>query len=165
MKDQQPVVTHHRLQSIGDILVAMQCHPLDMMRLVIYESHMEEYEDSVTEVLFVPLGHQRYVRLFRDINDINCHPTLGTKRYIGDTDTDDYLKVPNISSFNAPMLTEEDVLKYIAKTFYEYAEPQMHATVTLYIGNNDVYEEGEGYESSYEKEISIREEMPSALCS
>lgn len=79
----QPVVTHHRLQSIGDLLVAMQCHPLDMMRLVIYESHMEEYEDSVTEVLFVPLGHQRYVRLFRDINDINCHPTLGTKRYIG----------------------------------------------------------------------------------
>ena len=46
----QSVVTHHRLQSIGDILVAMQCHPLDMMRLVIYESHMEEYEDSVTEV-------------------------------------------------------------------------------------------------------------------
>ena len=164
MKNQQPVVTHHRLQSIGDILVAMQCHPLDMMRLVIYESHMEEYEDSVTEVLFVPLGHQRYVRLFRDINDISCHPTLGTKRYIGDADTDDYLKVPNISSFNAPMMTEEDVLKYIAKTFYEYAEPQMHATVTLYIGNNDIYEEGEGYESSYEKEISSREEMPSALC-
>ena len=36
----QSVVTHHRLQSIGDILVAMQCHPLDMMRLVIYESHI-----------------------------------------------------------------------------------------------------------------------------
>lgn len=29
----QPVITHHRLQSIGDLLVAMQCHPLDVISI------------------------------------------------------------------------------------------------------------------------------------
>lgn len=151
---------HHKLQSVGDILLAMDIHSLDTIRLVLHNMDALDWKYANKETLLVPLGHQMYTKIHRDIYNEGCHPSLGyNSPHIGLTHQEIDMRVTHISSFGAPVMKKGDVLDYIARTFYEHGDPGLRTTVFLHIGNNDVYEEGEDFEHNYEKEMFPREEV------
>ena len=153
-------VKRHKIQSIGDILEAMDIHPLETIRLVLDEMDAPDWKYADTEILFIPLGHQMYTKIYRDIDDETCHPSLGHRgTYIGPNHQEIDMNITSISSFTAPIIKKGEVLKYIARIFYENAEPGLRTTVFLHVGSNDVYEEGEYFEHNYEKEMFPREEI------
>lgn len=161
-----PQFKAHAIQCIGDILLAMDVHSLETIRLVLHEMDAPDWKYANTETLFIPLGHQMYTKIYRDIYDEKCHPSLGHRgQYIGAKLQEIDISVPHIKSFVAPVIKKSEVLKYIARTFYEYAEPGLRTMVFLHMGNNAVYEQGEDFEYNYEKEMFPREEMSSPLCS
>ena len=146
-----PQFKHHKIQSVGDILLAVDCHPINELRLIIHDPSAVDWRSSNTETVFIPLGNQLYTRIFRDIYHQNCHPITGYE---------DGFDITELSSFQARIYKKSEVVKHIAHTFYEYAEePGIASRVFLHIGNNDVYEEGEDFEHNYEKEMFPREEV------
>lgn len=133
------------LDSIRESL--QEAGPNVMIRLVLNDRENERYE--LDETIFVPLGHNRYVQIFRNRFEVTCHP--------GSISIDE-CDLMSLTSAHVKIFNTEEVVQYIARTIYENMVPEMHTNAYVGIGK-DIYEEGEGFESDCEKFLCEYEEM------
>lgn len=120
----------------GDVILAIE----DIHQ---YLDVSEDEDVSEDVVVFVPLGHRKYLQLFRNLSHPNCHPTsyASTVKDFND-----------LGTCSAKVWDTACVARYIARSFFENTYPGTNTRATLFIAGNE-YFEGEGLEVDVEKMI------------
>ena len=106
------------------------------------EKELDPYKNSEETVVFVPLGHMKYLKFYRDISNPNCHPSVAAL-------TADVTKLKECS---VPIWDLANVVRYIARSFFENAFPGTKIRSTLFI-NGEEYMETEDFEKDVERMI------------
>ena len=107
---------------------------------------LDPYKNLEETVVFVPLGHMKYLKFYRDLSNPNCHPSVVA------TTTD----VRKLKECSVPIWDLANVARYIARSFFENTYPGTNTRATLFI-NGEEYNEGEDFEEDVLKMINEEE--------